>query len=213
VRLVEDLLRAEYFGLLARMQRTLTALQTEVNYLLLPSQLKLNSYARILVRGRVKDCESAVDSLRRRQEGGTFDSSQPDKYTLTALPDLVGIRILTFPQPCFDEASEIVTKRIPDWVSDHIEADDPSARPIALKFHGLWHQDDPFRSEIQIVSLLIGLFWEVEHSAIYKPAPNLRGVARSLAMKSRTVAVLASLRAFEQEFGSLIENDSEKSLG
>jgi len=61
------------------MQRTLTALETEVNYLLLPSRLKLDPYARILVRGRVKDCESAVDSLRRRQEGGTFDASQPGK--------------------------------------------------------------------------------------------------------------------------------------
>jgi len=212
VRLVEDLLRAEYFGLLAQMQRTLTALEAEVNYLLLPVTLNLDSYARLLVRGRVKDCESAVDSLRRRQEGGTFDSGRPENYSLRALPDLVGVRILTFPQSSFDAAREIVTKRIPDWVSDHIEASDPSAEPIALKFHGLWHPDDPFRSEVQIVSLLIGLFWEVEHSAIYKPAPNLRGVARSLAMKSRTAAVLTSLRAFEYEFGSLVATDNEKSI-
>jgi hypothetical protein len=193
------------------MQRTLTALETEVNYLLLPAKLNTDSYARLLVRGRVKDCESAVDSLRRRQEGGTFDSSQPDKYSLSALPDLVGVRILTFPQSCFAAAGEIVTKRIPGWLPDHIEAGNPSDAPIALKFHGLWHPDDPFRSEIQIVSLLIGLFWEVEHSAIYKPAPNLRGVARSFAMKSRTAAVLASLQAFEQEFGSLVASGSEKS--
>jgi len=212
VRLVEDLLRAEYFGLLAQMQRTLTALETEVNYLLLPAKLNLDSYARLLVRGRVKDCESAVDSLRRRQEGGTFDPSQPDKYSLRALPDLVGVRILTFPQSCSAAARKIVTERVPGWLPDHIEAGDPSDEPIALKFHGLWHPDDPFRSEIQIVSLLIGLFWEVEHSAIYKPAPNLRGVARSLAMKSRTAAVLESLRAFEQEFGSLVASNSEKSI-
>ena len=211
MRLVEDLLRAEYFGLVASMQRTLTALETEVNYLLLPSRLKLDPYARILVRGRVKDCESAVDSLRRRQEGGTFDASQPGKYSMTALPDLVGVRILTFPQACFEQASEIVTNRIPEWTSDHIPAEEPSAPPIALKFHGFWHRDDRFRSEIQIVSLLIGLFWEVEHSAIYKPAPNLRGVSKSLAMKSRTAAVLASLRAFEQEFGRLIDSADETS--
>ncbi len=75
----------------------------------------------------------------------------------------------------FEQASEIVTNRIPEWTSDHVPAEQPSAPPIALKFHGFWHRDDHFRSEIQIVSLLIGLFWEVEHSAIYKPAPNLRG--------------------------------------
>jgi ppGpp synthetase/RelA/SpoT-type nucleotidyltranferase len=211
LRLVEDLLRAEYFGLLAQMQRTLTALETEVNYLLLPSKLKLDPYARILVRGRLKDCESAVDALRRRQEGGIFDSSQSGSYSLTVLPDLIGVRVLTFPQSSFDEASEIITKRIPHWTPDHIQADDPTATPIALKFHGVWQEGDRFRSEIQIVSLLIGLFWEVEHSAIYKPAPNLRGVARSLAMKSRTATVLAALRAFEQEFGSLVGTGRQES--
>src|SRR5436305_12756714 len=96
------------------MQRTLTALETEVNYLLLQSRLKLDPYARILVRGRVKDCESAVDSLHRRQEGGTFDASQPGKYSLTALPDLVGVRILTVPHESIAQASEIVKNRIPE---------------------------------------------------------------------------------------------------
>ncbi|HUP62457.1 MAG TPA: hypothetical protein VNA69_18780 [Thermoanaerobaculia bacterium] len=200
MRLVEDRLRAEYVGLLAAMQRTLVALETELNYLLLPAKLQLDRYERILVRGRLKDCESAVNSLRRRQESRGFDSEQPDQYSLTSLPDLVGVRILTFPQVRFAEAQKIVAARIPRWESDHILADDPTDQPIALKYHGVWHPDDTFPSEIQVVSLLIGLFWEVEHSAIYKPAPNLRGVAESIAMKGRTAAVLTSLRQFEQEF-------------
>lgn len=78
---------------------------------------------------------------------------------------------------------------------------------MALKFHGFWLPDDAFHSELQVVSLLVGLFWEVEHSAIYKPTPRLRGVAKSLAMRTRTVAVLSALREFEQEFSQqLLEN-------
>jgi hypothetical protein len=206
VRQVEDRLRAEYVSLLPSLQRTLTALETEINYLLLPAKLQLDRYARIEVRGRVKECESAVDSLRRRQEGGAFDSGQPEKYSLTALPDLVGLRVLTFPHSCFQRAEEIVVSRVSEWTPDPIPAENPTEPPIALKFHGSWNRNDVFSSEIQVVSLLIGLFWEVEHSAIYKPAPNLRGVAKSIAMKARISAVLVSLREFENEFTRQIES-------
>lgn len=54
---------------------------------------------------------------------------------------------------------------------ERIEQDEP----IAIKYRGFWNADDQVKSEIQIASLLIGLFWEIEHSAIYKPGPNLRG--------------------------------------
>jgi hypothetical protein len=207
VRLVEDRLRAEYFALLPAMQRSLTAIEAEINYLLLPAKLKLDPHARILIRGRLKDCESAVDSLRRRQEGGRFDPAHPEQYSLTTLPDLVGLRILTFPDACFQEAQKVVSGRLAVWTEDHIRAEDQTEPPLALKFHGLWLPDDTFHSELQVVSLLVGLFWEVEHSAIYKPTPRLRGVARSRAMRTRTMAVLSALREFEQEFGQqLLEN-------
>src|SRR5664280_3024387 len=55
----------------------------------------------------------------------------------------------------------------------------------------------------QIVSMLTGLFWEVEHSAIYKPTPSLKGIARSLEMQQRTRDVLRALRSFEEEFERL----------
>lgn len=209
MRSVEDRLRAEYFNLLPVLQRALVAVETEVNYLLRPAKLQLDPYARILVRGRVKDCESAVDSLRRRQEGGKFDVAVAEQYSLTLLPDLVGVRVLTFPQACFSHAREILLPRVAGWKVDHVPGEGPSEPPIASKFHGPWRSIDKFDTEIQIVSLLIGLFWEVEHSAIYKPAPNLRGIAKSLAMRSRTAAVLAALRAFEDEFGQQLAQNYE----
>jgi hypothetical protein len=52
--------------------------------------------------------------------------------------------------------------------------------------------------------MLTGLFWEVEHSAIYKPAPQIRSAARSLAMQQRSKEVFEALKAFEDEFESLI---------
>ena len=99
----------------------------------------------------------------------------------------------------------MIRPRITGWTADPIPSDDPKSGPIALKYHGHWNPTDSVRSEIQIVSLLIGLFWEVEHSAIYKPSPGLRGVGRSLAMQARTADILSALRHFEQEFERQIE--------
>ena len=65
------------------------------------------------------------------------------------------------------------------------------------------------RGEFQIVSMLVGLFWDVEHSTLYKPTPELRGVARSLAMRQRNQEVLRSLEAFEEEFERL-RNETRK---
>ncbi len=209
MRLVEDLLRAEYVEIRPALQRSLTAVEIEVAHLLLPTKLDLQPHEQVLVRGRVKDCESAVDALRRRQEGGRFDTDDPTKYSLLALPDLVGIRVLTFPPSRLDAALEVISGRIQGWTADHVYGRDHTldSPPVAWKFHGLWLPDDDFHSEIQIASLLLGLFWEVEHSAIYKPSPRLRGVAESMSMRARTDAVTTALREFEEEFSRVVEAD------
>ena len=201
-RTVEDRLRSEYAALLPAMQRTRTEVETEVQHMLLGATLSLDPYGRIIVRARLKDCESAVDALRRREKFGFFDADHPEQYSLTSLPDLVGVRVLTFPQRCLEEAHEILLPRIAGWVADPIE-------PIVFKYPGRWNRGDLVRSEIQVMSLLIGLFWEAEHSAIYKPSPNLRGVAPR--MKDRSRAVIATLQEFESEFGRLIEEEASNS--
>jgi hypothetical protein len=55
--------------------------------------------------------------------------------------------------------------------------------------------------------MLTGLFGEVEHAAIYKPAPGFRPVVQSLRMRERSAAVLDALRAFEAEFEYVVENE------
>lgn len=202
-RLIEDRLRAEYVRIDPVLRRTRLAIETEINYLLLPVTLELEKHEQILVRARVKDCESAIEALRRRQEGTTFDV-RSDRYSLLALPDLVAIRILGFPEQRLDDARRILAPRIATWTADPIPATLAGERDIALKYHGQW-RDTSTETEIQFVSLLIGLFWEVEHAAIYKPSPKLGGLARSIAMTNRTAAVHVALREFEEEFGRQIE--------
>jgi hypothetical protein len=61
------------------------------------------------------------------------------------------------------------------------------------------------QAEYQVVPMLIGLFWEVEHSAIYKPAPALKGKAESEPMKNLNAGVIDALSRFEAEFERFVE--------
>jgi hypothetical protein len=87
------------------------------------------------------------------------------------------------------------------WISDPVESE---GQVLALKYHGYCGASERIRGEYQIVSMLTGLFWEVEHSAIYKPDPPLRRVVRSFAMQQRSKDVSDALKAFEEEFEALI---------
>jgi ppGpp synthetase/RelA/SpoT-type nucleotidyltranferase len=203
-RSVEDRLREEYFNLLPDIRRVAEQLETEVRYRVLPVSLKLDGHERLVVKSRIKECESAVEALRWRQEGATFDRDRPAQYTLTDLNDLAGVRVLGFPRGCLTQIDRELRGRFPSWTSDPVPADGGD-EPLAFKYHG--YCDDAsrkVRGELQIVSMLTGLFWEVEHSAIYKPSPQLKVVARSLAMQERTQEVLKALRAFEEEFENLV---------
>lgn len=66
-RTVEDRLRAEYFELLPDIRRTLLETETRVRRDLLDGSLALERYERVLVTSPIKECDSAVDALRRRQ--------------------------------------------------------------------------------------------------------------------------------------------------
>jgi len=81
-RTVEDRLREEYFDLLPDARRVLEELETEVRHVLLPISSRLDRYERLVVTSRIKDCESALEALRRRQEGATFDPDRVQSYTL-----------------------------------------------------------------------------------------------------------------------------------
>lgn len=199
-RTVEDQLRAEYFALLPEIRRTLVETETRVRRELLDVSLSLERYERLIVVGRVKECESAIDSLRRRRELGYFDVLRGSDYSLTALPDLAAVRVMGFPEPRCLEARTALEETLAAWTYDPVPGVAELDLPLAVKWSGKWHAEAKVTAEVQIVQLLIGAFWEVEHSAIYKPSPNLRGVVRSESVLEKRNAVLFALREFEREF-------------
>jgi ppGpp synthetase/RelA/SpoT-type nucleotidyltranferase len=213
-RSVEDRLREEYFELLPNIRRVAEHLEAKVKYCLLPISRKLDMYERLVVTSRIKECESAIDALRRRPqaEGRTFDRTYPDKYTLTDLNDLAGVRVLAFPRSRLIEIDKELRKKFKDWKADPVPGFENIDDPLAFKYYGYCEEASrKIRGELQIVSMLTGLFWEVEHAAIYKPTPRLRGVARSLEMQERNKEVFAALRAFEEEFEKQIRDSIQKS--
>jgi hypothetical protein len=207
-RTVEDRLREEYFELLPDIRRVAEYLEANIRYSILPVSSRLAKHERLDVSSRVKECESAVAKLRRRQEGGAFDRTRREAYSVTSLHDLAGLRVLAFPRSFLPEIDRELRQRFPAWIADPVRGSREADEPIALKYYG--HCEAVSRkvfAEYQIVPMLTGLFWEVEHAAIYKPDPRLKGVVGSRKMQQRTQEVLEALRAFEEEFETLIRRD------
>jgi len=114
-RTVEDRLREEYFQLLPEIRRVAGQLESQINYHLLPVANALEEYEQLIVKSRIKECESAVDALRRRQEGASFDDDLTPSYTLVNLNDLAGLRILVFPRKRILEVDRAL--RIPQFTN------------------------------------------------------------------------------------------------
>lgn len=200
LRTAEDFLREEYSALLPSMRRAAEELEAEVRHVLVPIAKRLESYERLVIKVRVKECESALNALRRRQPGKTFTDETPSAYSLRALNDLAGLRILAFPTRLVLHIDEILRARFPLWTADPIPRPQPSSQPLALKYHGHCSEHAGIRVELQIVPMLIGLFWEVEHAALYKPSPVLSGVVRAEEMRQRNEHAIEALEAFDHEF-------------
>ena len=210
LRTVEDRLRSEYFELIPSMQRTLVALEADVRHHLLPVMIALDRYEQIRILSRLKECESAVDSLRRRQEGRVFDPEKLESYSLSSLRDLVAVRVLVFPSYRREQVHMALMPLLSDWVSDPVPGIELDDAPVARKYYGRCGSAlTTLTAELQVVSSLVGSYWEVEHSALYKTSPNLQGVMSSPSMKARQRAVLLALSDFETEFERLIREAAE----
>jgi hypothetical protein len=208
-RTIEDRLREEYFDLLPGIRRVAHQLESEVKYHILGIAHSLQKYEQVQVVSRIKDCTSALEALRRRQEFSTFDRDTPEKYTLLSLPDLAGVRVLAFPSNRLSEIDNVLRRQFPLWTSDPVPMQDRSDGILAHKYYGYCPgASSSIQGEYQVVPMLIGLFWEVEHAAIYKPAPRLKGIAESPEMQEHTRQVQAALRSFEEKFEALIRSQS-----
>jgi hypothetical protein len=200
-RTVEDRLREEYFKLLPEIRKVTEYLEAVARYQLLALSGGLQEFEQISITSRVKDCESAVAKLRRQQEAAVFDPEKEAVYTLASLRDLAGIRILAFPSARVDQIDLILRESFQGWAADPVM---DGQEMLALKYSGRCDASDRIIGEYQIVPMLTGLFWEIEHSAIYKPSSRLRSAEISLEMREPASAVYAALRGFEQQFETLI---------
>ncbi len=206
-RTVEDRLREEYFDLLPQIRRIAEYIEAVTKYHLLAISRDLRKFEQVVVRSRVKECESAVEALRRRQEGAIFDPDNAGNYTLKTLKDLAGVRVLAFPHQRLEEIDLALQKAFETWTSDPVLGEE--GEQLALKYWGHCPASGSIAGEYQIVPMLTGLFWDVEHSAIYKPSPELRGITRSLEMREPTADVLKALRQFEERFETLVQQASK----
>ncbi len=200
LRTVEDRLREEYGLLAAEMKRVCSELETRVRHCLLPRSRSLTGHERIDVRSRVKDCESAIASLRRKKEGNQFNPQRPGKYTLTDLYDLAGVRVGVFPRTRVKEVEGILRTEFRNWTPKHVpDPSGPHLPPLAFKYHGTCLASREILGEYQVMPLMTSLYWEVQHAAIYK---GNAGIA--IQMRVKEAAVLEAMRQFEEEFERLL---------
>jgi hypothetical protein len=198
-RTVEDRLREEYFDLLPEIQRVVWQLEAEIRFHTLQILHDLKDPEQLLVKSRVKDCDSALKSLVQRRglrlsggEGRRFDPEALEGYSLLSLEDLAGVRVLVFPNRRLNEVDSALRSHFPDWTFKPIRNEGRAV--LAPKYYGTCPSASRrVFGEYQIVPMLIGLFWEVEHSAMYK----FRAVANSKEMRDRRADVERSLSQFE----------------
>jgi ppGpp synthetase/RelA/SpoT-type nucleotidyltranferase len=213
VRTIDDQLRSEYFDLLPHIRRVADEVETEVRYLLMPVMRNLERHEKIIVKSRVKDCESAIGALRRRPEYFELDEPICEPPSLRLLKDLAGVRILAFPKRRVIEIDEALRDRFSNWTADPVPPIPGTANLLALKYHGFCGPHCHVRAEIQLISMLIGLFWEVEHGALYKPGERLREAEISAKMQKHYADVIRVLSSFEEEFDAIATVESQITEG
>jgi hypothetical protein len=203
-RTIEDRLREEYFDLLPDIRRVVEQLEAEISYRLLPISKTLHRHERLVVISRIKDCQSAIQKLRGDQEGATFHRDRPEEYSLTSLNDLAGVRVLAFPRSRLSEIDSIWRQVYPQWDPDGFRE---GGLELGFKYCGFCKEASALvKGEYQIVSVLTGLFWDVEHSVMYKPDQRLGFVCDHIGMNQRTGEVLQALRGFEEEFEAALRS-------
>jgi ppGpp synthetase/RelA/SpoT-type nucleotidyltranferase len=202
-RTAEDRLREEYFSLLPQIRLATEELEAEVRFLLVPLMGDWESHERIMIKSRIKDCESAIASLRRRAEMNELDGPSARRRTLKSLNDLAGVRVLAFPVHRVYEIDRVLRSRFVDWTADPVLPPGSSSRSLALKYHGYCRTHRHIRAEVQLMSMLIGMYWEVEHGAMYKPGDRLRSLEVQIRMQRRSEEVIRAMQAFEEQFEAL----------
>ncbi len=209
-RTIQDRLREEYFDLLPEIALVADEMKARVQFHTLEIAQSLQKHEYLIVRHRIKDCQSAITALEKRVVAAdpsrenpgkpdrlsTFDPDTPDAYSLTSLHDLAGVRVLAFPPRRLTQIDDELRRHFPGWTSDPFKG---IGGQTAFNYYGLCPKSSArVPGEYQIVSALVGLFWDVEHAALYKQDPSLKRLEPL--MRQQTENVYNALQAFEDAF-------------
>lgn len=198
-------LRDEYFKLLPDIRKILEEMEARISYALISIKKSLKNHEQIEIQSRVKDCESAIGALIRREEGRKSLPKQLKQYSLLRLKDLAGVRVLVFPRRLMKEADEQISKFFPDWNFDPIYRGKPSEEILANKYFGYIDPKKKVYGEYQIMPMLIGLFWQIEHAVLYKPSTSLKGIERDFGISEKKEDIFEAFDEFEKVFETIID--------
>lgn len=204
----EARLKHEYEELLPKMKKLQSLLDASLRWYLKDEMVSLTHSERIDISSRFKNCESAINKLKRilrnKKEGESKSSIDPNHYySLTKLKDLVGIRISVFPASKVKIFRQLIADKFADWQEDV----DPKHSEISFyKFHGLLPHPEynDIKCEIQIVPMLIGKFWDVEHFMLYKPKPADKNASEHAQMAHIKEDIYGKFKEFEECFEKVL---------
>jgi ppGpp synthetase/RelA/SpoT-type nucleotidyltranferase len=205
-RSIVNRLREEYFDLLPEVRRIVNRLETEIRFHTRDIQQSLKPYEQLIVKSRIKECQSALDTAQRKGnkekgEGKVFDPERPGDYSVLSLPDLAGVRVLVFPDRRLTQVNEVLREKFEGWQSKPVR--DSKGVTLAHKYYGRLLPDSEALAEYQIVPMLLGLYWEVEHSARYKS--DLKGSDKISDLNAKVESALSD---FERGIADLLPDDS-----
>ena len=109
-----------------------------------------------------------------------------------------------FPKGRLVEVDQELRNHFRGWTSKPVRDDTGIA--LAPKYYGYCDNvSGEVRGEYQIVPMLLGLFWKVEHSAMYK----FKAVANFEEMKKHRAEVYRALSRFEEGIESFVRDYTE----
>ena len=107
----------------------------------------------------------------------------------------------------------MIRDKYSEWTSDPVRTGTPP-RFRAWKYHGFCSTGSRVRAEVQVLPMLTGLFWQVEHGAFYKPRdPILRGAASKPVIRERTDRVYDAFDELEDVLERELRRNVERTAG
>ncbi|MBU3955132.1 hypothetical protein KJ633_01590 [bacterium] len=161
---VINLLRGEYDSNKEKYYKLLSHSKTTVKNILKNLIINSKAFEQIEVVGRIKTFERCIAKLKKAKEANYLD----DEVKLAEITDIIGIRILTFPNKYIEKIIEIIKKDIVGYKiskEDNKEEIDFYKTYITSTLTGF----ENIQVEIQILPYLLGKYWDIEHELIYKP--------------------------------------------